>query len=77
MSTINFSVPEEIKQIFNQTFEGCNKSAVIAGLMLEAVEREARRRKAQAAYSRIVRRRKRAPTIDEAEVRAAREAGRP
>ena len=61
MSTVNFSVPEEVKRIFNETFEGQNKSAVIAGLMLEAVERA---------------RRKRTPTLTQKEFRAAREAGR-
>jgi len=27
MSTVNFSVPEEVKQVFNETFQGQNKSA--------------------------------------------------
>jgi hypothetical protein len=39
MSTGNFSVPEDVKVSFNQTFEGQSKSAVIADLMREAVER--------------------------------------
>ena len=33
MSTVNFSVPEDIKNAFNTVFEGQNKSAVIADLM--------------------------------------------
>ncbi len=77
MSTINFSVPEDVKQAFNITFEGQNKSAVITELMREAIERSQRREDSQAAYLRILARRKHAPTITEAQLRAAREEGRP
>ena len=77
MSTVNFSVPEEVKQVFNETFQGQNKSAIIADLMLEAVERAQSKQRSQAAYLRIVERRKHAPSVTEEEFRAAREAGRP
>ncbi len=76
MSTVNFSVPEEVKQVFNETFQGQNKSAIIADLMLEAVERAQSRQRSQAAYLRILERRKHAPGVTEEEFRAAREAGR-
>ena len=39
MATVNFSVPDDLKAAFNAAFEGRNKSAVIAGLMREAIER--------------------------------------
>ena len=45
MATVNFSVPDEVKDAFNATFSDVNKSAVIADLMREAVER-ARRKQA-------------------------------
>lgn len=77
MSTVNFSVPEEVKQVFNETFQGQNKSAIIADLMLEAVERAHSKRRGMEAYRRILERRKHAPAITEEEFRAAREAGRP
>ncbi len=77
MSTVNFSVPDDVKEAFNATFEGQNKSAVIAGLMREAVERAQQKASSQAAYLRILERRKHAPSITEAEFRAAREEGRP
>lgn len=77
MSTVNFSVPEEIKNAFNEAFLGQNKSAIIASLMREAVEREQRRRLSQDACQRILERRKHAPTISEEEFHAARETGRP
>lgn len=76
MSTVNFSVPEEVKQLFNETFQDQNKSAIIADLMLEAVEREQSKQRGLAAYRNIVERRKHAPAITEEEFRAAREAGR-
>ena len=37
MATVNFSVPDEVKETFNQAFEGQNKSAIIADLMRRAV----------------------------------------
>lgn len=77
MPTVNFSVPEDIKNAFNITFEGQNKSAVIADLMREAVEREQRRQKHGNAVDRILANRIHAPRITEAEFIAAREEGRP
>jgi len=77
MSTVNFSVPEEVKQAFNETFQGQNKSAIIAELMLEAVERARRRQQSREAIARILERRKRAPIVTEDEIQTAREDGRP
>ena len=77
MSTVNFSVPEDVKQAFNETFQGQNKSAIIADLMREAVERAARKQRHHQAISRILQRRKNAPTVTEEDIRAAREEGRP
>ena len=77
MSTVNFSVPQEVKQIFNETFQGQNKSAVIANLMLEAVERARSQQRSQDAYRRILARRKGLPAATQAQFRAARETGRP
>ncbi|HXO30214.1 MAG TPA: hypothetical protein VOA80_22900, partial [Thermoanaerobaculia bacterium] len=48
-STVNFSVPAEVKQAFNEAFAGENKSAVIARLMERAIEeRQQRLRRAAA-----------------------------
>jgi hypothetical protein len=77
MPTVNFSVPEDIKNAFNITFEGQNKSAVIAELMREAVERAQSRQRSQDAYRRILARRKNAPRMTEEQFRVAREEGRP
>ncbi len=81
MSTVNFSVPEDIKNAFNTVFEGQNKSAVIADLMRDAVEREQRRKQHLNAVDRILANRMdlgmKAPRFTEAEFRAARQDGRP
>ncbi len=77
MSTVNFSVPEDVKAAFNATFEGQNKSAVITDLMREAVERVQAKRRSQAACLSILNRRKHAPVVTPEQVCAAREAGRP
>ena len=77
MSTVNFSVPDDVKEAFNATFKGQNKSAVIADLMREAVQRAQRQPQHVDAIDRILARRKLAPSVSEAEFRAAREEGRP
>lgn len=77
MPTVNFSVPDDIKNAFNMTFEGQNKSAVIADLMRDAVARELRRQKHCSAVDRILANRSNAPHVTEAEFQAARNGGRP
>ena len=77
MGTVNFSIPDEVKDSFNEAFAGQNKSAVIAELMREAVERVEARRRSGAAIGRILRRRDTAPVRIDAALRRARAAGRP
>ena len=77
MSTVNFSVPEDVKNAFNTVFEGQNKSAVIADLMRDTVAREQRRKLYCSALDRILANRVNAPRCSEAELRSAREDGRP
>ena len=43
MSRMNFSIPNEVKRRFNETFAHRNKSEVIAELMEQAVEQEQRK----------------------------------
>ncbi len=61
MATVNFSVPEDNKNAFNSTFKGVNKSAVIADLMREAVERAQSQQRIKDAYERILQRRQHVP----------------
>jgi len=53
MATVNFSVPDEVKETFNQAFEGQNNSAIIADLMRRAVEGAERRRSRALAIARL------------------------
>ena len=77
MATVNYSVPDEVKEAFNAAFEGQNKSAVIADLMREAVERARRKRRSDDAIERILKRHAEAPEMSADEIQAAREEGRP
>ena len=76
MSTVNFSVPKDVKRAFNDTFQGQNKNAIIASLIREAGERAERKQRHHRAIARILERRKNAPTVTEEAIRAAREEGR-
>ena len=77
MATVNFSVPDDVKHAFNETFKDRNKSAIIADLMREAVDRFRRRRRSHEAIRRILdRRRDREPLSDD-DIQSARHAGRP
>ena len=77
MATVNYSVPDEVKQLFNETFAHRNKSAIVAELLLRAVEEERARARSVAAIDRIIERRASRPTVTPQQVRAAREEGRP
>lgn len=77
MAIISFSVPDEVKAAFNAAFAGRNKSAMAAAWMRSAVADEglaARRRKLLEEL--IADRPARRPATD-AEIAAARRAGRP
>lgn len=77
MATVNFSVPDDVKDAFNETFKGRNKSAVVADLMREAVEQARRRERSRVAIDRILERRRGRPVLSDEEIRRARRDGRP
>jgi hypothetical protein len=76
MATVNFSVPEDVKQAFNEAFAGQNKSAVLTQLMREAVARVAEQRRREAAVERILGRRSQNPVRGGDDLARARRAGR-
>ena len=77
MATVNFSVPNEVKERFNEAFAHRNKSAVISELMLRAVEEaEAQQIRVSAIDQLLARRAKKVP-VSAAAVRRARKAARP
>jgi hypothetical protein len=77
MATINFSVPEDVKAAFNETFNHQNKSAIITELMREAIARARSRQLSRDAISNILSHRDDAPVLTESAFRRAREHGRP
>jgi hypothetical protein len=40
MTTVNYSIPDDVKELFNTAFAGANRSEVVAGLMQQAAEHE-------------------------------------
>jgi len=76
-STVNFSVPDEIKRAFNEAFSGQNKSAVIARLMQQAVEDRQRQRRRAVAIDALVAQRRAQRPVAGRKVAAARREGRP
>ena len=77
MATVNFGVPDEVKDAFNTTFADVNKSAVIADLMREAVERARRKQASDSAVDAILARRRRAPVRHASELARSRTSNRP
>jgi hypothetical protein len=77
MATMNFSIPDDVKEAFNKAFEGENKSALVADLMRKAVEDRARRRRSADFVERLRRIRARSRPVSDEELRRARNEGRP
>lgn len=77
MATVNFSVPEKVKQAFNQTFKGENKSAVLARLMRQAVDERRRQKRRALAVDALLRLRGRTRRAANEAIRRERRMGRP
>ncbi|MGQ0593047.1 MAG: hypothetical protein ACT4QB_10455 [Gammaproteobacteria bacterium] len=77
MATMNFSVPDDVKERFNRTFANANKSAIVTALLQEAVERAGRKARSDEAIGRILSRLDERPVVSQAEIDDAREEGRP
>lgn len=77
MATINFSVPEHVKQAFNDTFRGENKSAILTRLLEQAIEERRRQQRRAAAVEQLLMRRGQQAPLSEEEIRAARDRERP
>jgi hypothetical protein len=63
MSTMNFSIPDKVKQRFNEVFADANKSAVVTQLLEEAIERAERKQASDAAIHAILARRTKTPPV--------------
>ena len=77
MATINFSVPDDVKDDFNKIFKGENKSAILTRLMRDAVEERKRQKRRMTAINAILRLRAKSVAVSDDEIRSARKIGRP
>lgn len=77
MATVNFSVPDEIKEAFQEAFAKENRSAIIARMMQEAVEERKRQQRRAAAIDALLDLRSRQHPVSPKEIHKARRAGRP
>lgn len=77
MATMNFSIPDAVRDAFNREFSGQNKSAVIVRLMQQAIAQAEQQRRRQAAFEQLTAARSERPALSEAAARAARESSRP
>ena len=81
MGTMNFSIPDDIKEAFNEAFEGENKSAVVSGLMRRAIEEKKLRTKQDktldALIEELLRVRAKDPPLSDEDIRRIRAEGRP
>jgi len=77
MATINFSVPDDVKDAFNKVFKGENKSAILTSLMRAAVEERKRQKRRMTAINAILHLRGKSIAVTDDEIRNARKIGRP
>ena len=73
VATMNFSIPDEVKEAFNKAFEGENKSAIVSSLMRRAVEERERSRRSADFVERLRRIRARSRPVSDDEIRRARQ----
>lgn len=76
MATMNFSIPDDIKERFNRMFADRNKSAIVAQLLDEAIAREERKQQSDQAIKRILLRRLTAVPTSTAEILRLRDENR-
>lgn len=77
MGTMNFSIPDDVKDAFNEAFEGKNKSAIVTELLRRAIEDERRNRESLSFYERLRRiRQKSTMSVTDDEIRRIRDSMR-
>ncbi|MEW5962052.1 MAG: hypothetical protein AB1749_00670 [Pseudomonadota bacterium] len=77
MATMNFSIPDDVKQRFNELFKDRNKSEIVVKLMRRAIEDEERRRRDVSLVERMRQMREKSPGFTAEQIKKAREDGRP
>lgn len=76
MVTVNFSVPTDVRDEFNQCFAGENKSAILTQLMREAIEKYKHRQRRSQAIDRLLAFRQTQPPVNQQQIYESREAMR-
>ncbi len=76
MATVNFSVPDDVKEAFDKTFAGRNKSAVLAELMRRAVRESRQQRRREKLFRALSRAKRERPLASARQIEAARKSGR-
>ncbi|HBK06205.1 MAG TPA: hypothetical protein DDZ81_10105 [Acetobacteraceae bacterium] len=84
MAIMTVHIPDDVKAAFDKAFEGEDKNAVVARLLLEAAEKrergepEGERREVslREAIDAVIALRKQPPYVTDAEIKQAREEGR-
>jgi hypothetical protein len=72
MSTVNYSVPEDVKQEFNQLFVNENKSAILTKLMQQAIAEKKQQQRRQLAIDKILQLRESQAPVSTADIEKAR-----
>lgn len=68
MATMNFSIPDEVKDRFNDLFADANKSAVVTRLLQTAIAQVERKQRSDAAVKRVLKRRVKGPKLSTEEI---------
>lgn len=76
MVTVNFSVPEEVNEAFNQAFENMDRDKVLANLMRKAVDEMQKQTRRQEAFRILTQKRADRPDLTDDEIRSARSESR-
>jgi hypothetical protein len=77
VGTMNFSIPDDVKKAFNETFKDENKSAVVTELMRRAIEERRCRSRGAELLDQMRKLQAMGPTFTDEEIRNARTEGRP
>jgi hypothetical protein len=76
MATMNFSIPQEVKDAFDRAYAGRNKSAVLTELVRKAVKDVDLQAARMRIFDELNATRALRPTVTDAQIRRARVAGR-
>jgi hypothetical protein len=77
MGIMNFSIPDDVKNAFDQAFDGDDKNAIVAELLRKAAEEKTRKQSRQGLVDQMREMHAVSATHGQAKITAARQSGRP